>query len=224
MHFFLWNLAVLDVLITITVIPKLLVVLSGYEKTQLYFFISFTAIVMAYDRYVAIVKPLHYNNIISILASTLPFCSSNLILHIVSDYPTVMSLACGDNFALFIAMVVIYIPVPFFLWSYYRIVGSVVKMKTVESRKKAFSMSSSHMAVVFLCYASGTVVYVGLRVESIPPNWHIFIGAVYYFLPPLVNPIIYSLKNENIKAAVHRYLRIQAPLQHHPKNIVNTRL
>ncbi|XP_069053854.1 olfactory receptor 7E178-like [Lepisosteus oculatus] len=160
MYFFLWNLAVLDVLITITVIPKLLVVLSGYNKTisfsgcfaQMYFFISFTAIetfllaVMAYDRYVAV--------------------AARLINK--------------------------------------KELRSVVKMKTVESHKKAFSMCSLHMAVVFLCYASGTVVYVGLRVESIPPDGHTFIGPVYYFLTPLVNPIIYILKNENNKAAAHR--------------------
>uniref|UniRef100_W5NP08 Olfactory receptor n=1 Tax=Lepisosteus oculatus TaxID=7918 RepID=W5NP08_LEPOC len=246
MYFFLWNLAVLGVLTVVTLLPKLLVVLSSHDKTisfsgcfaQIYFFTTFAVVevfllaVMAYDRYVAIVKPLHYNNIMSskvcitmmssvwfmgfiipltsvVLASTLPFCSSNLILHIVCDYPTVMSLACGDvtaqlNLALSLAMVVVYIPVPFVLWSYFRIVWLVVKMKTVESRKKAFSMCSSHIVLVFLYYASGTLVYIGLRVKSIPPDGHIVIGAVYYFLTPLVNPIIYSLRNENIKAAAHR--------------------
>nr|XP_015194674.1 PREDICTED: olfactory receptor 1F12-like [Lepisosteus oculatus] len=180
MYFFLWNLAVIDVLLTVTIIPKLLVVLSGHERTisfascfaQMYCFISFAAVevflvaVMAYDRYVPIVKPLHYNTIMSskvcftmtvwvlgflipltsvVLASTLLFCSSNLILHILHMTPL--------------------------------IVWSVIKMKTVESHKKAFSMCSSHMAVVFLCYASGTLVYVGLRVKSIPPDGHIVIGT-----------------------------------------------
>uniref|UniRef100_W5NM20 Olfactory receptor n=1 Tax=Lepisosteus oculatus TaxID=7918 RepID=W5NM20_LEPOC len=256
MYFFLWNLAVIDVLLTVTIIPKLLKVISGHDRTisfsncfaQMYFFMSFTAVevlliaVMAYDRYVAVVKPLHYNIIINtkvcitmissvwllgflapltsvVLASTLPYCGSNLILHIICDYPTVMSLACGNvsaqlNFALSVAMVVIYIPFLFVMWSYYRIVWSVIKMKTVESRKKAFSMCSSHMTVVFLYYVSCSVVYIGMRVESIPPDARIFIGAVYYFLTPLVNPIIYSLRNEKIKAAIHRYFGIQAPFQH----------
>nr|XP_006643057.1 PREDICTED: olfactory receptor 2AP1-like [Lepisosteus oculatus] len=208
MYFFLWNLAVLDVLITVTVIPKLLAVLSGHDKTisffgcfaQMYFFISFAAVeaylvaVMAYDRYVAIVKPLHYNNVMSmrvcitmmasiwvlgflapltsvILASTSSYCGSNHILHIVCDYPTVMSLACGDvtaqvNLALCLAMAGIYIPVLFVLWSYYRIICSVIKMKTLQSRKKAFSMCSSHVIVVFLYYMSSAVVYIGMRVEA----------------------------------------------------------
>ncbi|XP_069053858.1 olfactory receptor 2D3-like [Lepisosteus oculatus] len=151
MYFFLWNLAVIDVLLTVTIIPKLLVVLSGHERTisfascfaQMYCFISFAAVevflvaVMAYDRYVPIVKPLHYNTIMS---SKVCFTMTVWVL--------------------------VYIPVPFVLWSYFRIVWSVIKMKTVESHKKAFSMCSSHMAVVFLCYASGTLVYVGLRVKK----------------------------------------------------------
>uniref|UniRef100_W5MY40 Olfactory receptor n=1 Tax=Lepisosteus oculatus TaxID=7918 RepID=W5MY40_LEPOC len=240
MFFFLWNLAVLEVLITVTVIPKLLGALSGHDRTISFsvcfaqFFYSFASVevflvtVMGFDRYVAIVKPLHYNTLMSskvcvtiiasvwllnflvpltsvVLASTLPYCRSNLILHIACDYPTVMS-ACGDvtaqvNFALCVAMVGIYIPVLFILWSYYRIVCSVIKMKTVESRKKAFSIWSSHISVIFL-YCS--IVYIGLRAESIPPDGRIFIGAVYYFLTPLVNPIIYALRNENIKMIFYR--------------------
>ncbi|XP_006643057.2 olfactory receptor 2AT4-like [Lepisosteus oculatus] len=266
MYFFLWNLAVLDVLITVTVIPKLLAVLSGHDKTisffgcfaQMYFFISFAAVeaylvaVMAYDRYVAIVKPLHYNNVMSmrvcitmmasiwvlgflapltsvILASTSSYCGSNHILHIVCDYPTVMSLACGDvtaqvNLALCLAMAGIYIPVLFVLWSYYRIICSVIKMKTLQSRKKAFSMCSSHVIVVFLYYMSSAVVYIGMRVEGIPRDGRIFSGAVHYFLTPFINPIIYSLSHEKIKAAAHRYLRLNVSIQHTAKNIVNTGL
>ncbi|MBN3319997.1 OLF15 protein, partial [Atractosteus spatula] len=141
--------------------------------------------------------------------------------------PTVMSLACGDvtaqvNFSLFLAMVVIYIPFLFVLWSYYRIVWSVIKMKTLESRKKAFSMCSSHVTVVFLYYASAVVVYIGLRVESISPDGRIFIGGMNYSLTPLVNPIIYSLRNEKIKAAPHRYLRLQSFFHYSANNSVNT--
>ncbi|XP_069053850.1 olfactory receptor 1500-like [Lepisosteus oculatus] len=121
MYFFLWNLSVLDILMTTSIIPKMLAGLLG-QKTisftgcfaQMYFLISFAAVegflvaAMAYDRYVAVVKPLHYNTLIStkvcitmttiawmlgvlgallsvVPASTLPFCGSNLILHIVTD-------------------------------------------------------------------------------------------------------------------------------------------
>ncbi|MBN3318825.1 OR6N1 protein, partial [Atractosteus spatula] len=254
MYFFLWNLSLLDILLTSTVIPKLLAVLLRHNNTisfsgcflQMYFFISFATVegflvaVMAYDRYAAIVKPLHYNTIINtkvcitmtitvwvlgflapfssvVLASIFPFCGSNIIVHIVCDYPTIMALACGDitaqvNFTLLFAMIAIYTPFLYVLWTYSRIVWSVMKLKTVESRKKAFSMCSSHMTLVFLYYVSAAMVYIGMRLESISPDGRIFIGTVYNFLTPLLNPIVYSLRNKKIKAAAQRYLRFQAPL------------
>uniref|UniRef100_W5LX47 G-protein coupled receptors family 1 profile domain-containing protein n=1 Tax=Lepisosteus oculatus TaxID=7918 RepID=W5LX47_LEPOC len=248
MYFFLWNLAVLDILLSTSAIPKMLVGLLGHKIisfsgcfAQMYFLISFTAIegflvaAMAHDRYVAVVKPLHYNTLIStkacitmmstawvlgflapllsvVLASTLSFCGSNFILHIVCDYHSVMSLACGDvtaqmNFTLSVAMLSIYVPFLYVLWTYCRIIASVMKLKIVEGRKKAFSMCSSHVTVVFLYYASGAVVYIGLREERIPPDGRIFIGGLNYFLTPLLNPIIYSLRNEKIKAAVQMYFK-----------------
>ncbi|MBN3309398.1 OR6N2 protein, partial [Amia calva] len=262
MYIFLWNLAVLDVLVTITIIPKLLAVLWGKNRIsftgcflQMYFFISVTATevflvaAMAYDRYMAVVKPLHYNTIIStrvcltmtttvwalgflvplvslVLASSVPFCTSNYVLHCFCDYPSVMSLACADvtaqvNFALLLVMIGVWGPFLFVLWSYYRIIMSVLKMKTVESRKKAFSMCSSHVVVVVLHYVSRAVVYIGLRVDSISPIGRIFIGALYYFLTPLVNPIIYSLRNEKIKAAAQRYFGLKFVFPHTAKNTVS---
>ncbi|MBN3303990.1 OR6N2 protein, partial [Amia calva] len=261
MYIFLWNLAVLDVLLTITITPKLLAVLLGHNSIsftgcflQMYFFISFCATevflmaAMAYDRYVAVVKPLHYNAVIStrlcfmmmatvwavgflvplvsvVLASSVPFCTSNYVLHCFCDYPTVMSLACADvtaqvNFALLIAMGCVWVSFLFVLWSYCRIIISVVKMRSMESRKKAFYMCSSHIVVVVLYYVSEAVVYIGLRVDSISPIGRIFIGAVYYFLTPLVNPIIYSLRNEKIKAAAQRYFGLKSVLPHDAKNTV----
>ncbi|XP_066563645.1 olfactory receptor 6N2-like [Amia ocellicauda] len=262
MYIFLWNLAVLDVLVTITIIPKLLAVLWGNNRIsftgcflQMYFFISvsatevFLVAAMAYDRYMAVVKPLHYNTIIStkacltmtttvwalgflvplvslVLASSVPFCTSNYVLHCFCDYPSVMSLACADvtaqvNFALLLVMIGVWGPFLFVLWSYYRIIISVVKMKTVESRKKAFSMCSSHVVVVVLHYVSQAVVYIGLRVDSISPIGRIFIGALYYFLTPLVNPVIYSLRNEKIKAAAQRYFGLKFVFPHTAKNTVS---
>ncbi|MBN3303995.1 olfactory receptor 2AT4-like [Amia ocellicauda] len=259
MYFFLWNLAVLDVLMTTAMIPKLLSVLWGHYRTisfagcflQMYFIISiavveiFLVAAMAYDRYVAVVKPLHYNTIINtrvcltmtttvwvlgflipllnvVLATSVPYCISNYVLHCFCDYPTVMSLACADvtdqvNLALFLAMVVDWGAFLFVLFTYSRIIISVVKMKTVESRKKAFYMCSSHVVVVVLYYVSSIVVYIGLRVDSIPPDGRVFIGGLNYFLTPLVNPIIYSLRNEKIKAAIQRYFRLKFAFPHGAK-------
>ncbi|MBN3303981.1 OR2W6 protein, partial [Amia calva] len=262
MYFFLWNLAVLDVLLTTAMIPKLLAVLWGHDRTisfmgcflQMYFIISIAAVeiflvaAMAYDRYVAIVKPLHYNTIINTrvcltmtatvwvlgflvplvsvaLASSVPYCTSNYVLHCFCDYPTVMSLACADvmaqvNFALFLAMVVDWGPFVFVLFTYCRIIISVLKMKTVESRKKAFYMCSSHVVLVVLYYVSSAVVYIGLRVDSISPIGRIFIGGLNYFLTPLVNPIIYSLRNKKIMAATQKYFGLKSVFPHTAKNTV----
>ncbi|MBN3303982.1 OR6N2 protein, partial [Amia calva] len=262
MYFFLWNLAVLDVLLTTTIIPKLLAVLWGHNRTisftgcflQMYFLMSFgttevfLVAAMAYDRYVAVVKPLHYNTIISTrvcltmtatvwavgflvplvsvaLASSVPFCASNHVLHVVCEYPSIMSLACADvtaqvNFALSLAMVVDWGAIVFVLWSYCRIILSVVKMKTVESWKKALLMCSSHIVLVVLYYVSSIVEFIGLRVDSIPPDGHVFIGGLNHFLTPLVNPIIYSLRNEKIKAAAQKYFRLKSAFPHGAKNTV----
>ncbi|MBN3295170.1 olfactory receptor 2AT4-like [Amia ocellicauda] len=261
MYIFLWNLAVLDVLLTITITPKLLAVLLGYNRIsftgcllQMYVLIStsatevFLVAAMAYDRYVAVVKPLHYNTIIStrvclmmmatvwvlgflsplvsvVLASLLPFCTSNHVLHCFCDYPSVMSLACADvtarvNYALFVAMLVVWGPFIFVLFTYCRIIISVVKMKSMQSRMKAFYMCFSHVVVVVLYYVSLAVVYIGLRVDSISPIGRIFIGGLNYFLTPLVNPIIYSLRNEKIKAAAQRYFGLKFVFPHTAKNTV----
>uniref|UniRef100_A0A8C4TFT5 Olfactory receptor n=1 Tax=Erpetoichthys calabaricus TaxID=27687 RepID=A0A8C4TFT5_ERPCA len=252
MYFFLWNLSLLDILITIAIIPKLLAVLLEINKTisfagcffQMYFIIAvgaselFLVAAMAYDRYVAIVKPLQYNVIIDIkaciaiaaivwllgfllpivsitLASYLPFCASNKILHCFCDYSVVIALTCTDvtlhtNLALGLAIVVVFIPLLFVLWSYYRIVISVVRLKATASRMKAFSMCSSHLLVVLTYYMSTAFLYIGLQIEGISYNDRVFIGGLIYFLTPVVNPLIYSLRNEKMKEAAKKYFNVYA--------------
>ncbi|XP_028646184.1 olfactory receptor 6N1-like [Erpetoichthys calabaricus] len=255
MYFFLWNLSLLDLLVTIAIIPKLLEVLLEMNKTisfagcffQMYFTIAaggselFLVAAMAYDRYVAIVKPLQYNVIIDIkacisiaaivwllgfllpivsvtLASYLPFCASNKILYCFCDYLVVIALSCTDvtlhaNLALGLAMVVVFIPFLFVLWSYYRIVISVIRLKTTTSRRKAFSMCSSHLLVVLSYYLSTAVLYISLRIEGISYNERIFIGGLICFFTPLVNPLIYTLRNEKMKEAAKKYLNVYTLFQ-----------
>uniref|UniRef100_A0A8C4SSA4 Olfactory receptor n=1 Tax=Erpetoichthys calabaricus TaxID=27687 RepID=A0A8C4SSA4_ERPCA len=242
MYFFLWNLALLDVLIATALIPKMLAVFLSHNTVsfaecflQMYFVISFglteifLVAAMAYDRYVAVVKPLHYNVIINLktcitmaatvwilgfiiplipvaLASYLPFCGSNKIMHCFCDYPAVISLACADVEehaigSLCLALTVIYVPFLFVLWTYFKIITSVLKLKTQESHKKAFSMCLSHVIIVLMYYISSAIVYIGLRIDSISYDGRIFIGGLNYFFTPMANPMIYSLRNKKIKAA-----------------------
>ncbi|MBN3319398.1 O6C70 protein, partial [Atractosteus spatula] len=192
MYLLLWNLAFLDVLLTTAIIPKLLAILLGHSRSvsltgcfaQMYFIVSvgatesFLVAAMAYDRYVAVVKPLHYTIIINtkvcitmiatvwvlgflaplsplILIKTLPFCTTNYVKHLFCDYVPVLALSCEDvtaqeNLALFIAIMSLYVPFLFVLWSYCKIILSIIRLKSVEGRKKTFSMCSSHMVVVVL--------------------------------------------------------------------------
>ncbi|XP_028646179.1 olfactory receptor 10A2-like [Erpetoichthys calabaricus] len=249
MYIFLWNLALLDVLVAVSIIPKLLSVFLSHNTlsftecfVQMYFALSFGAIelflvaAMAYDRYVAVVKPLHYNVIINfktcltIIASVwvmgvivvsitvipvtlLPYCASKYIMHCFCDYPAVISLACTDvtfyaNCTFSLAMIAVYGSLLFVLWTYCRIVNAVIKLKSAESRKKAFSMCISHVIVVLMFYISCSTVYIGLKINNISYDGRIFIGGLNYFFTPMVNPIIYSLRNEQIKAAVQKYLNL----------------
>ncbi|XP_051783207.1 olfactory receptor 6N1-like [Erpetoichthys calabaricus] len=247
MYFFLWNLSLLDLLMTTAILPKLLAVLSGYDSTitmtacfgQMYFIISVgttencLVAAMAYDRYIAVVKPLHYNVIINvkmcfiilatswilglvipatsiILASNLPYCASNKIMHCFCDYPAVISLACTDitdhaTGAFGLGLLGNYLPMLYVLWTYVRIVLSVLKVKTTGSRAKAFSMCSSHVTVVLLYYVSASVVYAGLKMNSLSYDGRIFVGGLNYFLIPMVNPMIYSLRNKKMKEAARKY-------------------
>ncbi|KAG2457216.1 olfactory receptor-like protein OLF3 [Polypterus senegalus] len=249
MYFFLWNLALLDILMVTAIIPKLLAVFLEHKTisftacfVQMYMIIFFGATeillvaAMAYDRYVAVVKPLHYNVIVNlktciliaatvwilgfliplipvIMASYLPFCGSNQIMHCFCDYATVTSLACTDVSSnaigsLGFIIIFVYTPFIFVLWTYLKIITSVIKLKTEESHKKAFSMCFSHVIVVLLYYFSRAIDYIVLRIDSISYDGRILIGGLSYFFTPLVNPMIYSLRNEKIKAAAQKYFRI----------------
>ncbi|KAG2456561.1 OLF3 protein, partial [Polypterus senegalus] len=257
MYFFLCNLSLIDMLTATSIIPKLLAVLSGYDNTisfaacfgQMYFIISFTSTenclvaAMAYDRYIAVVKPLHYNVIINLkkciviittvwtvgflipsvfikIASELPYCASNQIMHCFCNYPAVISLACANitehtygafGFALFVN----YVPLSFVVWTYVKIIKSVIKLKTKESRRKAFSMCSSHVTVVIMYYISASFL---LKTDGLSYDACILIGGLNYFLMPMVNPMIYSLRNEQMKAAAQRYLQLKAVFSYNTKN------
>ncbi|XP_039602081.1 olfactory receptor 10A6-like [Polypterus senegalus] len=263
MYFFLCNLSLLDLLVATSILPKLLAVLSGYAKNisfagcfaQMYSLVSFgttencLVAAMAYDRYIAVVKPLHYNVIINfrkcmmimaivwilgfliplgflILVVQLPFCGSNKVMHCFCDYPTVLSLACADisahaNSAFGAAMISNYVPLLFVLWTYVRIVISVLKLKTTESLAKAFSMCSSHITVVLMYYVSAFVDYAALKIEGLSYDTRIFIAGLNCFLMPMVNPMIYSLRNKKMKAAARKFISLNFFFPKNVKNSIN---
>nr|XP_048288713.1 olfactory receptor 10AG1-like [Myodes glareolus] len=185
--------------------------------------------VMAYDRYVAICNPLHYplvmNNkvcvqlvaacwisIIPVVIGqtyqvfSLPYCGSNKINHYFCDIPPILKLACGDTFvnnlAVYVA-VVAFVMVPFLLIivSYGKIICNILKLSSAGGRSKAFSTCSSHLIVVVLFYGTATITYAqpkSNRSESIGKLLSLF----YTILIPLLNPIIYTLRNKDIMVAL----------------------
>ncbi|XP_007442489.2 olfactory receptor 10A2-like, partial [Python bivittatus] len=196
MYFFLRNLAFLEICFTSVTIPKMLDNLYSGNKsisfmgcalqTYFSFFLGgtecFLLASMAYDRYVAICKPLHYpvlmgqrvyaslalaswlngffmSFVLTSMVFRMPFCGSNVINHFFCDIPPLLKLACGNismtEIAVFV-VAVLYVTLPFILIliSYSGIIVAILKISSSEGRKKTFSTCSSHLIVVTLFFGS----------------------------------------------------------------------
>ncbi|XP_054829100.1 olfactory receptor 6N1-like [Eublepharis macularius] len=192
--------------------------------------------VMAYDRYLAICHPLRYPSIMTshlclklaascwicgllgpmaeiILVSKLPFCGPNKIEHIFCDFPPILSLACIDTSVNVLVDFIINackILATFFLilMSYLRIIGAILRIRTAAGRKKAFSTCAAHLTVVLIFYGSILFMYVRLT-KSYSLDYDRALAVVYSVVTPFLNPIIYSLRNKEIKAALKRMFQRQ---------------
>ncbi|XP_028558803.2 olfactory receptor 6B1-like [Podarcis muralis] len=186
---------------------------------------------MSYDRYIAICKPLHYatlmNNrlclrmaagswingflamsIMMYPMTRLTFCGPNEIEHFFCDFTPVARIACTEaqKFELMgFIFSVIYILPPFLLTltSYMFIITTILRIPSATGRKKAFSTCSSHLAVVTIYYGTLIIVYVLPNTENMRKLNKVF-SAFYTILTPLVNPLIYSLRNREVKESFRR--------------------
>ncbi|KAG9462772.1 hypothetical protein GDO78_023170, partial [Eleutherodactylus coqui] len=184
---------------------------------------------MAYDRYNAICHPLLYNNIMkrvicimlvigswltgtivgilqTVLIFSLPFCDSNRINNFYCDIPPLMSLACTETqfnqiVMLIITFVIILGPFTLTVISYGNIIWTIIKHHSAGMRKKAFSTCTSHLIVVSLFYGSSSIMYLRPR-SNYGKNEEKFLSLIYTIFAPLVNPFIYSLRNNDVKNAV----------------------
>ncbi|XP_030051259.1 olfactory receptor 13D1-like, partial [Microcaecilia unicolor] len=189
--------------------------------------------VMAWDRYMAISQPLKYtiimnwsvcvNLTISVwitgfvlsitavaLMLTLPFCGHNRTNHFMCEVITVIRLTCIDihpiDVAFFMSNVlVIIIPLSVIIFSYIHIITSVLKISSTDGRRKAFSTCSSHLTVVILFYCTAMGVY--LRPRSMMSEKDKIISLVYVVLAPMLNPLIYTLRNSEVKEALKKTMR-----------------
>ncbi|XP_062993357.1 olfactory receptor 5A1-like [Elgaria multicarinata webbii] len=181
---------------------------------------------MAYDRYAAICDPLHYSTtmkkqmcrqlvggawisgFLDALINTLPlldltFCGRNTISHYTCELPAVLSLSCGETFTnqkLIFASIFFFGLTPFImtLVSYIYIISTILKIPSLKGRSKAFSTCSSHLIVVCLLYLSAFFRYMKPSSKSLTDLDRV-ISIQYLILTPVLNPIIYSLRNKEIK-------------------------
>ncbi|XP_072275246.1 olfactory receptor 5AR1-like [Pyxicephalus adspersus] len=188
--------------------------------------------IMAFDRFVAICYPLHYTTIMSkvvciriaagtwlcgfllsishvALTLSVDLCGNNKINHFICEVPEILSLSCENivlvEFIIFVVgVIILWTPVTFIVVSYIKIILNILKIASSAGRRKAFSTCGSHMIVVTIFYGSAMAAYMKPRSSSIPGTDKI-IAIFYFIVTPMLNPIIYTLRNNDVKAAFLKF-------------------
>ncbi|XP_069502625.1 olfactory receptor 1L4-like [Ambystoma mexicanum] len=193
----------------------------------------FLLAVMGYDRYVAICNPFQYHLMMrrqiccqlliaswvitilhallyTLMTSRLSFCASNWIHHFFCDVPPLLKLTCSNisTYQLVTyteAVVMILGPFLSIMYSYAGIILTILKIRSVKGRHKAFSTCSSHLTLVGLLY--GSVFFMYFRPPSkYALNYDMVVSVVYTLIIPMLNPFIYSLRNKDMKRALQKLL------------------
>ncbi|KAM4013556.1 olfactory receptor 10AG1-like [Anomaloglossus baeobatrachus] len=240
MYFFIGIFALLEILFVSVIIPKLLTnLIQDCRKisfigcfAQLYAFgslgvaESYLLVVMAFDRDLAINKPLHYSRIMNnalcielavapwvigfviifiptIITAELDFCGPKEMNHFFCDFAPIQNLACSNptvsNLATSSAgLIGSTVPFMIILGFYIHIIALISKIKSTRGKKKAFSTCSSHLTVACLFFGSTSIVYVKPKGSQHDR----FLALVYTVIIPFLNPFIYTLKNKDVKAAL----------------------
>uniref|UniRef100_A0A8D0RQ69 Olfactory receptor n=1 Tax=Sus scrofa TaxID=9823 RepID=A0A8D0RQ69_PIG len=187
--------------------------------------------VMAYDRFVAICHPLRYRILMnpqlcdllvlvswsvgflvpllhSLMVLHLSFCRHTEIPHFFCELAEVLKSACSDTLSNYILIfsgdvLMGIIPVTWILFSYSKIISSILKMSSVEGRNKAFSTCASHLTVISLFYGTGLGVYLSSAFSS-SSSKRAVASVMYTVVTPMLNPFIYSLRNRDMKGALRK--------------------
>ncbi|XP_032061125.1 olfactory receptor 14A16-like [Aythya fuligula] len=248
MYFFLLNLALLDLGCISTTLPKAMA--NAIRDTraisyqgcaaQVFFFLFFISAeyslltVMAYDRYIAICKPLHYGNLLgsracaqmaaaawgsgllySVLHTattfSLPLCQGNAVDQFFCEIPQILKLSCSKSFLREVGLIVVsvslvFLSFVFIVLSYTQIFRAVLRMPSEQGRHKAFSTCLPHLAVVSLFLSTGMFAY--LKPPSISSqSLDLVVAVVYAVFPAALNPLIYSMRNQQLKDALWKLFR-----------------
>lgn len=186
---------------------------------------------MSYDRFLAICKPLHYsllmnntlciqlimtsciscfllNSITTYLMSQLSFCGPHILDHFFCDFTPVIMLACEDThrmelMAFGLSSLIALVPFLLTLISYSFIISTILQIPSTTGRKKAFSTCSSHLTVVTFFYGTLVIVYM-IPKNDILKNLNKVFSVFYTVLTPIVNPIVYCLRNREVKEALNK--------------------
>ncbi|XP_015278171.1 PREDICTED: olfactory receptor 6F1-like [Gekko japonicus] len=247
MYFFLCNLSFLEVWYTTASIPKILAIFLGKSRSisftgcilQLYFVFSFGSTeqfllsVMAYDRYLAICHPLHYNTVMdlsssgklvfgswlcgflvvvipALLISRLSFCGSSVINNFYCSIDSWIVLSCTDTYVIeivsFVTAVIVIIGSCLITFlSYIYIISTILHTPSTKGRQKAFSTCSSHLAILIIWYGSTIFLFVKPSKQTSLEITKI-VHVLSLIVVPLLNPFIYTLRNKEVKGALRNLL------------------
>ncbi|XP_060110700.1 olfactory receptor 10G6-like [Heteronotia binoei] len=241
MYWFLCHLSILDMAFSSTVIPRVIAgffpggnIITFEECLCQVFFLQFLGCaesllytVMAYDRFIAICKPLHYSHIMhwrvcltlclgsmiggclnSVLETTLtfqlPYGRSNQVDYVFCDVPALLKLACADTT---LNEMVIFVDVGLvavacfmlILASYFYIVSAILKINSSEGRRRAFSTCSAHITLVMVFYVPAIFHYMRPGSQDYMDS---VVSMFYTTITPFLNPVIYTIRNTEMKAAL----------------------
>ncbi|XP_053415946.1 olfactory receptor 52I1-like [Nycticebus coucang] len=243
MYCFLCVLAAVDIIMVSSVVPKMVSIFYSGDSSisfnacfiQMYFVHTATAVetgmllAMAFDRYVAICKPLHYKRILtpqvmlamsitisiravtfmtplSWMVSHLPFCGSNVVLHSYCEHIAVAKLACVDSmpsslYSLVGSSIIVGSDMVFIAASYILILKAVFGLSSKNSQLKALSTCGSHVGVMALYYLPGMAsIYVAwFGKDAVPLHTQVLLADLYLVIPPTLNPIIYGMRTTQVR-------------------------
>uniref|UniRef100_A0A8C0F5W0 Olfactory receptor n=1 Tax=Bubo bubo TaxID=30461 RepID=A0A8C0F5W0_BUBBB len=247
MYFFLLNLSLLDLGSISTTLPKAMhnslwdkrdISYLGCATQFCFFYFCSSAefsllTIMAYDRYVAICKPLHYGTLLgsracvhmaaTVLVSvfvyavlhtantfSLPLCKGNALHQFFCEIPQILKLSCSHSYLSEVGLIMVSVCFAFgcfvfIVVSYVQIFRAVLRIPSEQGRHKTFSMCLPHLAVVSLFIS--TAMFAHLKPPSISsPSLDLVVSFLYSVVPPAVNPLIYSMRNQEIKKALRKLI------------------
>ncbi|XP_064359730.1 olfactory receptor 14A16-like [Dromaius novaehollandiae] len=249
MYFFLLNLSLLDLGFISTTLPKSManslwdtrvISYSGCAAQVFFFFFLISAeycllTVMAYDRFIAICKPLHYSTLMGSRACvkmavaawasgflyavlhtantfSIPLCQGNALDQFFCEVPQILKLSCPDYYLRELGFIVfsaclVFGCFLFIVLSYVQIFTAVLRIPSEQGRHKAFSMCLPHLSVVSVFVS--TIIFAYLNPSSLSsPALNLVVAVLYSVVPPAVNPLIYSMRNKELKEALRKLIQL----------------